>query len=73
VRQVHPSGGNFLLVDLEGPPSAASDVHTRLLTLHGIDVKDVTERFGDLVPRLRIAVRAQDDNDRLLAALASLR
>jgi len=73
VRQVHPSGGNFLLVDLEGEPGASFEVRTQLLAHHGIDVKDVTERFSDLVPRLRIAVRAQDDNDRLLAALASLR
>lgn len=72
VARVHPSGGNFLLVDLDGPCAAAAATRTRLLTDHRIEVKDVSDRFAELHPRLRIGVRTRPDNRRLIAALTDV-
>jgi histidinol-phosphate/aromatic aminotransferase/cobyric acid decarboxylase-like protein len=70
VAEVHPSGGNFLLVDLAGPAWLAGAVRERLLTDERIEVKDVTARFDAPVPRLRVAVRGPEDNRRFASALA---
>jgi histidinol-phosphate/aromatic aminotransferase/cobyric acid decarboxylase-like protein len=72
VARVHPSGGNFVLVDLHGAADVASRLHQALLTQEAISVKDVTERFSDRVPRLRLAVRRPQENDRLVHALTAL-
>ena len=70
VDHVHPSGGNYLLTCLVG--SSAEVAHTirqKLLAGFRIEVKDVSGRFPDGRPRLRLAVRTPDDNARLLDAL----
>lgn len=72
VAEVYPSGANFLLVRLRGDGSAASRVRGALLAEASIEVKDVTSRFPDGAPRLRIAVRTPADNGRFIAALACL-
>ena len=72
VALVHPSGGNFVLVDLHGATDVASRLHQALLTQEAISVKDVTERFSDKVPRLRLAVRRPQENKRLVHALTAL-
>jgi adenosylcobyric acid synthase len=69
VADVYPSGGNFLLVRLTGGGDRAGTVRERLLE-ERIDVKDVTDRFPDGLPRLRIAVRLPDENELLVRALA---
>jgi len=67
------SGGNFLLVQLRGKaPAVASRIRQELLAISRIEVKDVSEKYSDWLPRIRIAVRTQKDNDRLLHALQSL-
>lgn len=74
VEHVHPSDGNFLLACLRSPADAggslAADIRGRLLTDELIEVKDVTDRFPDRRPRLRIAVRTPADNRRLVSALS---
>jgi histidinol-phosphate/aromatic aminotransferase/cobyric acid decarboxylase-like protein/choline kinase len=73
VRQVHDSGANFLLVQLWGEdPGVASSLRQDLLASGKIEVKDVSDKYPDRLPRLRLAVRTQQDNDRLLHALQSL-
>ena len=73
VRQVHDSGGNFLLVELTGEdPGIASRLRRDLLASSRIEVKDISGKYPDRRPRLRLAVRTQDDNDRLLNALRAL-
>ena len=73
VHQVHDSGGNFLLVDLAGEdPGTASRMRQDLLASSRIEVKDISGKYPDRRPRLRLAVRTQEDNDRLLNALRSL-
>lgn len=73
VRQVHDSGANFLLVQLVGEaPDTASSLRKAMLTADRIEVKDVSGKFPDRLPRLRFAVRTQEDNDRLLRALRSV-
>lgn len=70
VAQVHPSGGNFLLVDLNAPDArAAAALRERLLIEEAIAIKDVSLRFPDRVPRIRLGVRLPEDNARLVAAL----
>jgi histidinol-phosphate/aromatic aminotransferase/cobyric acid decarboxylase-like protein/choline kinase len=69
VAQVHPSGGNFLLVDLHGPASAATELRRILLSEHGMEVKELTGRFADSAARIRIAVRTEHENNRLIHAL----
>lgn len=73
VAQVPDSGGNFLLVQLQGQDkSEAGRVRAELLVADRIEVKDVSEKFPERLPRLRVAVRTERDDDRLLRALASL-
>ena len=73
VRQVHDSGGNFLLVQLQGEdPGLASRLRRELLASSKIEVKDVSGKYPDRLPRLRFAVRTEEDNDRLLRALRAL-
>jgi histidinol-phosphate/aromatic aminotransferase/cobyric acid decarboxylase-like protein len=69
VVDVHPSGADFLLVGLGGEAEQAAEVRNRLLGDHNIEVKNVTERFPDRAPRLRIAVRLPEENAILLGAL----
>lgn len=67
---VHDSGANFLLAQLRGTdPQIAAMVRARLLAGSKIEVKDVSGKFPDRLPRLRFAVRTTQDNDRLLTAL----
>jgi histidinol-phosphate aminotransferase len=69
VERVHPSGANFLLVDLRrDSPESATAVRAGLLEA-GIEVGDVSAEFAERVPRLRVTVRSQEDNDRFLKAL----
>ena len=73
VHRVHDSGGNFLLVQLRGKdPVVAARLRQELLATSRIEVKDVSEKYPDRLPRIRIAVRRQEDNDRLLHALQLL-
>ncbi len=70
VAAVYPSGGNFLLTELTGAPGIAAALRQGLLAEAAIEVKDVTERFSDRVPRLRVAVRRPEENARLIQALS---
>ena len=72
VADVHPSGGNFLLVGLHGSASVASRLRGALLIKEAISVKNVTEKFSDGQPRLRLAIRRPHENQRLLGALTRL-
>jgi histidinol-phosphate/aromatic aminotransferase/cobyric acid decarboxylase-like protein/choline kinase len=70
IDRVYPSGANFLLAKLRGTGAqSAAAVRAELLETWKIEVKDVSAKFNGLEPRLRIAVRTEDDNNRLLAAL----
>ena len=69
VAEVLAGGGNFVVLRCESRVSAA-DLARRLLAEHGICVKDVTGRWADGEPRLRIAVRSAEDNARFTAALS---
>lgn len=72
VSHVYDSGANFLLVELRGDgPRAASSLRNALLTKDKIEVKDVSLKFPDQAPRLRVAVRTEAENDLLLKALSS--
>ena len=62
-----PSQANYLLVALSDH-LCPHELCKRLLVKHGIIVKDLTEKMGG-APYLRIAVRDQADDDRLLSAL----
>jgi histidinol-phosphate/aromatic aminotransferase/cobyric acid decarboxylase-like protein/choline kinase len=73
VSEVYPSGGNFLLARLDdADPKLASRIRNWLLCTERIEIKDVTDRFPDRLPRLRLAVRHPTDNARLIAALAGI-
>ena len=72
VADVAPSGGNFLLVRLHGPTDAAHRLRERLLVSEAIDLKDVTAKFDDGRPRIRLAVRRPAENQRLTAVLRRL-
>ena len=72
VREVTPSGGNFLLVRLDGPAPMAPAVCRTLLEDAAINVKDVTDKFADGCPRLRVAVRSPGENAPFVAALGWL-
>ncbi|HEX4138683.1 MAG TPA: aminotransferase class I/II-fold pyridoxal phosphate-dependent enzyme [Bryobacteraceae bacterium] len=70
IRDVYPSGGNFLLVRLaEGETGGAHRLTEILLSKYSINVKDVSAKFGNTAPYLRLAVRRPAENLRLLEAL----
>jgi histidinol-phosphate/aromatic aminotransferase/cobyric acid decarboxylase-like protein/choline kinase len=74
IERVYDSGANFLLVQLRGAsPESAAALRAELLETSRIEVKDVSAKFGRREPRLRFAVRTQEDNDQLLAALQCVR
>ena len=71
IRRVFPSAANFLLARLESEdPGEAARAADRLLERHGIYVKDVSAKFPDPAPYLRLAVRRPAENERLVEALA---
>jgi|GEM_PF-568173 histidinol-phosphate/aromatic aminotransferase/cobyric acid decarboxylase-like protein/choline kinase len=73
IGEVYPSGGNFLVARLDGADSKlGSRIRHSLLSTERIEIKDVTDRFPDQLPRLRLAVRHPTDNARLIAALADI-
>jgi histidinol-phosphate/aromatic aminotransferase/cobyric acid decarboxylase-like protein/choline kinase len=73
VREVHPSAANFLLCTLAGDdPGTAGWLRAELLASDRIEIKDVSAKFTGSLPRIRLAVRTQQDNDRLLKAMAPL-
>jgi histidinol-phosphate/aromatic aminotransferase/cobyric acid decarboxylase-like protein len=72
VAEVYPSGGNFLLVRLHGPGGAAANLRQDLLRQEAIDLRDVTTRFSDGHPRVRLAVRRPHENNRFLEAVDRL-
>lgn len=72
VREVFSSGGNFLLFRLNGKdPSRAAALTENLLTRHSIYVKDVSMKFLEPAPYLRVAVRRPSENQRLIEAMAA--
>jgi histidinol-phosphate/aromatic aminotransferase/cobyric acid decarboxylase-like protein len=61
------------LVNLKGDdPQLAGQVRRWLLERSSIEVKDVSAKFTDNAPRLRIAVRTMAENDQLVEALREL-
>jgi threonine-phosphate decarboxylase len=68
--RVIPSSANFLLIDLPRPFRAR--VITAELRRRGMLIRDCSSTEGCTPRMVRIAVRAKQDNDRLLAALAGL-
>ena len=70
VSEVFPSGGNFLLVELESAHSVASHLASRLLTYHQLYVKELSERFASGRGYFRLAVRLPQENAKLIAALS---
>jgi histidinol-phosphate/aromatic aminotransferase/cobyric acid decarboxylase-like protein/choline kinase len=73
IGEVYPGGGNFLLARLEdADPKLVSRIRHWLLDTKCIEIKDVTDRFPDRLPRLRLAVRHPADNARLIAALSDI-
>jgi histidinol-phosphate/aromatic aminotransferase/cobyric acid decarboxylase-like protein len=68
VRRVHEGGANFLLVELEDSIDGR-DLSSSLLSREGVYVKDVSDRFADGRPRLRLAVRLPEENEWLAGLL----
>ena len=72
IGYVAPSGADFLLVRLTVDRVASRSLADELAARFGIYVKDVSERFPDSEGWWRLAVRTQDDHDRLIDALFGL-
>jgi threonine-phosphate decarboxylase len=70
--EVFPSAANFLLIKLAGH-FAASEIRDQLIRRHAILVREC-DSFKGLEPGryLRVAVRSESENSRLVAALASV-
>ncbi|MEH2068030.1 MAG: aminotransferase class I/II-fold pyridoxal phosphate-dependent enzyme [Nostoc sp.] len=68
VKQVYSSGGNFLLLCLDYDLSLKDNLTQKLLSTHGIYIKDVSSRFNSKKLYLRLAVRNIADNEIFLKA-----
>lgn len=70
---VYPSAANFLLLQLPVTAPTSARMRARLITNHGVVVRDC--RSFDGLPNgrfIRVAVRQRDDNERLVRALGSV-
>ena len=68
--RIFPSQANYVMVELlEG--NTAKDVMKRLLMHHNILIKDLSSKMGGK-QYLRLAVRDEQDNDKLVAALRAV-
>lgn len=63
---VYPSQANYVLAKLDGKLSAGA-LTRRLLIEYNLLIKDLTSKTGG--PYIRLAVRNEEDNDRLVEAL----
>ena len=63
---VYPSQANYVLAKLDGKLSAGA-LTRRLLIEYNLLIKDLTSKAGG--PYIRLAVRNEEDNDRLVEAL----
>jgi threonine-phosphate decarboxylase len=69
---VFPSAANYLLVELPAGKPNASFLRQRLLARHGVLIRNCDSYEGLAAGRyIRVAVLAEEDNVRLLAALAA--
>ncbi len=66
VKQVYPSGANFLLIELDCDANFLNNLINNLLTKYKIYVKDVSSKFITSYSYLRLAVRNSEDNQKLI-------
>jgi histidinol-phosphate/aromatic aminotransferase/cobyric acid decarboxylase-like protein len=65
--RVVPSQANYFLCEVKGDARKLTD---HLLTKYNLLIKDCTDKFGfDQKPYVRIAVRDESDNERMIVAL----
>jgi threonine-phosphate decarboxylase len=70
---VYPSAANFLLLQLPTTAPTSARVRARLITDHGVLVRDCRSFDGLSNGRfIRVAVRQRNDNERLVRALGSV-
>lgn len=70
---VYPSAANFLLLRLPTTAPTTARVRARLITDHGVIVRDCRSFDGLSNGRfIRVAVRRRDENERLVRALGSV-
>lgn len=73
VGMVHPSGGNFLMVTLKGDDLGLGALaRAQLLDRFSIAVRDVSDAVAPRAPRLCVAVRLPDENERFCESLAAV-
>ncbi len=70
---VYPSGGNFVLVKLNGNNELANQICEFLLKDHKIFIKDISQKFEDDYGYLRFAVRLPWENEMLTNKLSSFK
>lgn len=70
---VYPSAANFLLLQLPATAPTSARMRARLITDHGVVVRDCRSFDGLSNGRfIRVAVRRRDENERLVRALGSV-
>jgi threonine-phosphate decarboxylase len=70
---VYPSAANFLLLQLPATAPTSTHIRARLITDHGVVVRDCRSFDGLSNGRfIRVAVRHRDENERLVHALRSV-
>jgi histidinol-phosphate/aromatic aminotransferase/cobyric acid decarboxylase-like protein len=72
VEEVYPSGGNFILVRLGVSAAAARELASRVVEKHLLYLKDASPKFNTGSGYWRIAVRTQEEHDRLREAVLAV-
>ena len=73
VRTVHPSGGNFVLLDLRArDPILGLRVKEEMLARYQIGLEDASKRLMPHLPRIRVAVRTQEEHADFCEALTQV-
>ena len=71
--KVHPSGGNFFLLDLRArDPILGLRVKEEMLARYQIELEDVSKRLLPHAPRIRVAVRTPDEHAHFCEALSQV-
>ena len=73
VRTVHPSGGNFFLLDLRArDPILGLRVKEEMLARYQIELGDASNRLMPHLPRIRVAVRTEEEHAHFCEALTQV-
>lgn len=72
IKEVYPSGANFILAKLNCTPSQIRSIVDKLVTEDKIFIKDISSKFPGELAHIRLAVRSPEENLFLVEKFSTL-